>query len=128
MDILKKIANAGATVIVTIHQPPPPVVRKIDNLLLLLGGNIMYDGHMGSPVERRFNELGHPKPDDYNIADWILVRKCWLWACFHGIMLHVYVSIQYLPNQFTHTTLSYTIASSPDEFHQGIRRNGFLFG
>ena len=92
MDILKKIANAGATVIVTIHQPPPPVVRKIDNLLLLLGGNIMYDGHMGSPVEVRFSQAGFPKPDDYNIADWILVRKCWLWACFHGIMLHVYVS------------------------------------
>ena len=83
MDILKKIANAGATVIVTIHQPPPPVVRKIDNLLLLLGGNIMYDGHMGSPVEVRLSQAGFPKPDDYNIADWILVRKYRLWACFH---------------------------------------------
>jgi ABC-type multidrug transport system ATPase subunit len=73
MDLLKKIADAGATVIVTIHQPPPPVVRKIDNLLLLLGGNILYDGPMGGPVEEIFESRGFPKPSDYNIADWILV-------------------------------------------------------
>jgi len=72
MDVLKKIADAGATVIVTIHQPPPPVVRKINNLLLLVGGNVLYDGPMGVRVEERFEERGFPKPEDYNIADWIL--------------------------------------------------------
>merc|ERR1712232_879907 len=72
MEVLKKIANAGATVIVTIHQPPPPVVRKIDNLLLLLKGQILYGGPMGLPVEQKFGAMGYPKPDDYNIADWIL--------------------------------------------------------
>lgn len=73
MDVLKKIADAGATVIVTIHQPPPPVVRKIDNTLLMLGGRILYDGPMGLPLEETFSEKGFPKPDDYNIADWMLV-------------------------------------------------------
>ena len=73
MDVLRKIADAGATVVVTIHQPPPPVVRKIDNLLLLLGGKILYDGKMGMAVEETFEKRGYPKPDDYNIADWILV-------------------------------------------------------
>lgn len=72
MEVLKKIANAGATVIVTIHQPSPPVVRKIDNLLLLLKGQILYNGPMGLPLETNFREKGFPKPDDYNIADWIL--------------------------------------------------------
>jgi len=72
MDVLKQIADAGATVIVTIHQPPPPVVRKIDNTLLLLGGRILYDGPMGLPVEQKFSEKGFPKPDDYNVADWML--------------------------------------------------------
>lgn len=72
IDVLKKIADAGATVIVTIHQPPPPVVRKIDNLLLLMSGRILYDGPMGKPVEKKFTKKGFPKPDDYNIADWIL--------------------------------------------------------
>ena len=72
MDVLKQIADAGATVVVTIHQPPPPVVRKIDNLLLLLGGRILHDGPMGIDVERTFGSRGFPKPDDYNISDWIL--------------------------------------------------------
>jgi len=72
VDILKKIADAGATVIVTIHQPPPPVVRKIDNLMLLLGGRLMYDGPTGLSLQDTFAGNGFPKPDDYNIADWIL--------------------------------------------------------
>jgi len=72
MEVLKKIANAGATVIVTIHQPPPPVVRKIDNLVMLLKGRILYNGSMDVHVENVFHERGYPKPDDYNIADWIL--------------------------------------------------------
>lgn len=72
MEVLKKIADAGATVIVTIHQPPPPVVRKIDNLLLLKGGRLLYAGPMGLPVEEKFTEKNFPKPEDYNIADWIL--------------------------------------------------------
>jgi len=74
MDVLKKIADAGATVIVTIHQPPPPVVRKIDSLLLMASGKIVYSGSMGSKLEQKFSDKGFPKPDDYNIADWILVR------------------------------------------------------
>lgn len=72
MEVLKKIADAGATVIVTIHQPPPPVVRKIDNTLLLMSGRIMYDGPMGLPLEQTFSENGFPKPDDFNISDWML--------------------------------------------------------
>ena len=73
MEVLKKIANAGATVIVTIHQPPPPVVRKIDNLFLLLAGRLMYTGPMGILLEQKFTDFGYPRPNDYNIADWILV-------------------------------------------------------
>lgn len=72
MEVLKGIADAGATVVVTIHQPPPPVVRRIDNLLLLLGGRALYQGGMGPPVERAFAERKFPKPDDYNVADWML--------------------------------------------------------
>ena len=63
MEVLKKIADAGATVIVTIHQPPPPVVRKIDNLLLLLGGRLLYDGPMGLAVEETFRKHLFPKPE-----------------------------------------------------------------
>ena len=73
MDILQKIANSGATVIVTIHQPPPPVVRKIDKLLLLRSGQLLYNGPLSSDVEEYFAQRGFPKPLDYNIADWVMV-------------------------------------------------------
>lgn len=72
VEVLHRISEAGATVIVTIHQPPPPVVRLIDNLLLLLDGRLMYNGEMGEPVGDYFSAKGYPRPDDYNIADWIL--------------------------------------------------------
>lgn len=32
----------------------------------------MYDGSMGRPLETYFDNKGYGKPDDYNIADWIL--------------------------------------------------------
>ena len=85
MEVLKKIADAGATVIVTIHQPPPPVVRRIDNLLLLLGGRPLYQGPMGPAVEEAFRGRGFPRPGDYNIADWILVRSSFFVASFSGV-------------------------------------------
>ena len=72
IDVLHKIAASGATVIVTIHQPPPPVVRKIDNLILLRSGRLLYSGKMGKACDEHFSSLGFHKPDDYNIADWIL--------------------------------------------------------
>ena len=74
MDVLKRIALVGAGVLVTIHQPPPTVVRKIDHLILLLDGRLMYDGSVGLMLTDYFEEKGFPKPADYNIADWIMVR------------------------------------------------------
>ena len=110
MDVLKKIADAGATVIVTIHQPPPPIVRKIDNTLLMLGGRIMYDGPMGDVLEKKFTKAGFPKPDDYNIADWMLVRSLTIgitvWTkniprdCIRSLTLFFFCTIASRPNKF----------------------------
>jgi ABC-type multidrug transport system ATPase subunit/ABC-type multidrug transport system permease subunit len=74
VDVLKRITLAGASVLLTIHQPPPPVVRKIDHLILLLSGRHMYEGAMGHELCDYFAGKGFPKPTDTNIADWILVR------------------------------------------------------
>jgi ABC-type multidrug transport system ATPase subunit len=73
MDVLKRIARVGAGVLVTIHQPPPTVVRKIDHIILLLAGRLMYDGSPGDQLLDYFAQKGFPKPVDYNIADWIMV-------------------------------------------------------
>eukprot|EP00529_Nitzschia_sp_RCC80_P015269 CAMPEP_0113480152 /NCGR_PEP_ID=MMETSP0014_2-20120614/21717_1 /TAXON_ID=2857 /ORGANISM="Nitzschia sp." /LENGTH=710 /DNA_ID=CAMNT_0000373551 /DNA_START=89 /DNA_END=2217 /DNA_ORIENTATION=+ /assembly_acc=CAM_ASM_000159 len=72
VDVLRRIANAGASVLITIHQPPPTIVRKIDHLVLLENGKMMYDGDMGEPLDVYFEEKGYGKPADYNVADWIL--------------------------------------------------------
>mmetsp|Transcript_59856 Transcript_59856/g.147032 ORF Transcript_59856/g.147032 Transcript_59856/m.147032 type:complete len:617 (-) Transcript_59856:5423-7273(-) len=72
VDVLRRIANAGASVLITIHQPPPTIVRKIDHLILLVNGKMMYDGDMGEHLDVYFEEKGYGKPADYNVADWIL--------------------------------------------------------
>jgi ABC-type multidrug transport system ATPase subunit len=75
VDILGRLSRAGAGVLLTIHQPPPTVVRKIDHLILLQDGRLMYDGSVGQQIFDYFAEKGYSKPEDYNIADWILVRS-----------------------------------------------------
>jgi ABC-type multidrug transport system ATPase subunit len=130
IDVLKKIADAGATVIVTIHQPPPPVVRKIDNLLLLMSGRILYDGPMGKPVEKKFTKKGFPKPDDYNIADWILVRSQMLtvfYKIFYHFLLLRYVCILRRDSEtFPFAFLLCTTASISNQFGRRAGRGGIL--
>jgi ABC-type multidrug transport system ATPase subunit len=76
VDVLKRIARVGAGVLITIHQPPPTVVRKIDHLIMLLDGRLMYDGSADrNLLSEYFAEKGYPKPEDYNIADWIMVSS-----------------------------------------------------
>lgn len=75
VDVLKIIAHAGATVLLTIHQPPPTVVRKLDHLILLLSGRLVYDGAMGHQLYDFFAQKGYPKPNDCNIADWIMASE-----------------------------------------------------
>ena len=133
IEFLKKIADAGATVIVTIHQPPPPVVRKIDNLLLLLSGRILYDGPMGKPVEKKFTEKGFPKPDDYNIADWILVRSEMLtvlytqYKIFYRFLLLLYACILRRDSEkFPFAILLYATASISNQFGRRAGKCGIL--
>jgi ABC-type multidrug transport system ATPase subunit len=75
VDVLKRIATVGAGVLITIHQPPPTVVRRLDHLILLMEGRLMYDGSTGIQLTDYFAEKGYRKPHDYNIADWIMVRR-----------------------------------------------------
>jgi len=72
VGVLQRISRAGATVLLTIHQPPPTVVRELDQLILLRSGKDLYAGPMGVELFDYFADKGFPKPSDYNIADWIL--------------------------------------------------------
>jgi ABC-type multidrug transport system ATPase subunit len=72
--VLKKVANAGASVLFTIHQPSSNIFASFDHLILLQKGALLYNGPVAS-VPEYFRVRGHPCPRNYNPADWILVSQ-----------------------------------------------------
>jgi ABC-2 type transporter len=69
--VLKKVANAGASVLFTIHQPSSEIFNSFDHLILLHKGRVMYQGSVKS-VPDFFASCGHPCPQVYNPADWVI--------------------------------------------------------
>lgn len=70
-QVLKKVANAGSSVLFTIHQPSSEIFNSFDHLILLNKGRVMYQGAV-SEVPRYFRARNHPNPPNYNPADWIM--------------------------------------------------------
>jgi ABC-type multidrug transport system ATPase subunit len=70
-QVLKKVANAGASVLFTIHQPSSEIFNSFDSLILMNAGRVMYQGPT-SGVPDYFGDRGHPNPPHYNPADWIM--------------------------------------------------------
>ena len=69
---LKKLARRGeCTVITTIHQPQTKIWEMMDNLLLLVAGEIAYQGLCSKAVDY-YASLGYPCPDRSNPADHIM--------------------------------------------------------
>ena len=71
IKVLKKIANAGCSVLFTIHQPSSDVFNSFDRLILLNKGMVMYQGPV-QDVPEFFAKHNHPMPNNYNPADWIM--------------------------------------------------------
>lgn len=71
-QVLKKVANAGASVLFTIHQPSSEIFNSFDRLILLNKGRVMYQGSVDG-VPTYFGDRGHPNPKNYNPADWVMV-------------------------------------------------------
>jgi ABC-type multidrug transport system ATPase subunit len=69
--VLKKVANAGSSVLFTIHQPASEIFNSFDRLILMNKGRVMYQGTVEG-VPDYFSERGHPLPPKYNPADWIM--------------------------------------------------------
>ena len=72
-QVLKKVANAGASVLFTIHQPSSDIFKSFDNLILMNKGRVMYQGPV-EEVPAFFDARSNPVPPNYNPADWIMVR------------------------------------------------------
>ena len=67
-QVLKKVANAGSSVLFTIHQPASEIFRSFDRLILMNKGRVMYQGSVQG-IPGYFAERGNPVPPNYNPAD-----------------------------------------------------------
>ncbi|CAN0339824.1 unnamed protein product [Hapterophycus canaliculatus] len=65
---LKALADAGRTIVATIHQPSSQVFNLFSNLHLLSEGKTIYCGPLSGAMEH-FESIGHPCPSFYNPAD-----------------------------------------------------------
>ncbi|KAL2264191.1 hypothetical protein VTK26DRAFT_897 [Humicola hyalothermophila] len=70
---LRKLADVGQAVLVTIHQPSAQVFSVFDSLLLLAaGGKTVYFGEIGEngrTVRDYFDRYGAPCPEETNLAE-----------------------------------------------------------
>ncbi|KAG7389065.1 hypothetical protein PHYPSEUDO_011334 [Phytophthora pseudosyringae] len=78
MDGIRKVANAGRTVICTIHQPSYEVFVVFDQLLLLKrGGETVFYGELGTDCRTLIDHFEaipgvQPLRSEYNCAAWML--------------------------------------------------------
>jgi ABC-type multidrug transport system ATPase subunit len=70
MEFLKGYARsaAGRRVVLTIHQPSAFIWERIDNVVLLSKGKVMYEGSRTN-IEDFFASNGHPTPPLWNSSD-----------------------------------------------------------
>lgn len=72
VKVLTRVAQAGTSVLFTIHQPSSEVFKKFDNLILMNRGRIMFRGPL-KDLDQEFANRNFPFPTNYNPADWILI-------------------------------------------------------
>lgn len=70
-QVLKKVANAGSSVLFTIHQPSSEIFNSFDRLIFLNKGRVFYQGPV-TEVPSYFADRGRPSPPNFNPADWIM--------------------------------------------------------
>lgn len=70
--ILKKLAHEkGKTVLATIHNPNSEVFFFFDRIILMMDGNIMYQGDVKNSIHH-FSMCGRPVPRFINPADYYM--------------------------------------------------------
>ncbi|ETN41227.1 uncharacterized protein HMPREF1541_03162 [Cyphellophora europaea CBS 101466] len=68
---LKRLADKGQTVVMTVHQPRSEIWGIIDNIVLLARGAVVYSGPRTSCVQY-FERQGHQLPSFVNPFDFII--------------------------------------------------------
>ncbi|KAI1371039.1 ATP-binding cassette transporter [Hypoxylon crocopeplum] len=76
ISLMRKLADAGQTILCTIHQPSFELVEQFDNILLLIpGGKTAYFGPMGPKCKTLIDYFGRytrPCRETENPADYVL--------------------------------------------------------
>lgn len=68
IKFLNRLAQAGRTVVTTIHQPSSEIFLEFNVILLMLDGNIVYHNRAADSM-KYFNRLGLPVPVHSNPMD-----------------------------------------------------------
>lgn len=68
MASLRDLAQAGHTVICSIHQPSSSIFNMCDDIVLLAGGRVAYSGATAD-APAYFDKLGYPMPERCNPAE-----------------------------------------------------------
>jgi len=68
IQVINLLAARGVNVVSTIHQPSSEIYAEFDQLLLIVQGNIIYQGDALNSV-KYFNSIGLKCPSNSNPAD-----------------------------------------------------------
>ncbi|CAH8327794.1 unnamed protein product [Eruca vesicaria subsp. sativa] len=71
VKVLKRIAQSGSMVVMTLHQPSYRLLRLLDRLLFLSRGQTVFSGSPAM-LPRFFAEFGHPIPEHENRTEFAL--------------------------------------------------------
>jgi ABC-type multidrug transport system ATPase subunit len=65
------MAKAGRTIVSTIHQPSSEIFAEFDKLLIMVQGNIVYQGS-SKQSPHYFEKIGYPIPLNSNPTDFYM--------------------------------------------------------
>ncbi|KAB8277491.1 P-loop containing nucleoside triphosphate hydrolase protein [Aspergillus minisclerotigenes] len=71
IQTLKRLADSGMTVVISLHSPRSDAWSLFDNVILLSGGHLMYSG-LPNMVGDYFKDCGYEMPPFVNPADFLL--------------------------------------------------------
>eukprot|EP01135_Chromosphaera_perkinsii_P010280 Nk52_evm22s2085 gene=Nk52_evmTU22s2085 len=71
MTVVRSLTNGGRSVICTIHQPSGEIFQLFDRLLLLVLGEVVYEGERRLAVDY-FRNFGYALPPGMNPSDYLM--------------------------------------------------------
>lgn len=71
MEFLHSLAGGGHTIVCTIHQPSSEIWSRLDKLMLMAQGKVVYEGETNGVVPY-FASVGYPCPPMFNPADFVI--------------------------------------------------------